>query len=435
MIEKDKKIKPIELNLRFNEEIEENLIEQDVIKITDIEGKPISYNLRLGEDKSTLVIKLYVEEICLKGYLLEFKKEIYSVNKKKLDTLGKMKFFLEDNDTIENNGNRIVKEGNFIYYSGNKKIYTYLQSNSYSEIWKTNVDGSINIKLSDDFAKGMWIDKEWIYYINYRGEDEDNYLYRIKKDGSLREKITDVGVKDFYVTDKYIFCCKYDYIDIDNNYKIFRIDKNGKNKLDFHNVKGNNIKVSGPFLYYVNIEDGYSIYRVRLDGVENTKLNNISSKMYMELYKEWIYFINEEYDYNLYRMLKDGSYIEQLNNQVCRQVIIHKDKLYYYSLEKEEKAAIYKMNLDGEKIERILETDGLTQIYIKGKNIYYIKDQQKGIYSINLDSLDNKLLKKVNAVSIDVVGEYIYYYNLNTKDLSMNLFRMKTDGSNNEIIE
>ncbi|MCS4465802.1 DUF5050 domain-containing protein [Clostridium botulinum] len=39
--------------------------------------------------------------------------------------------------------------------------------------------------------------------------------------------------------------------------------KDGSSKIALSNVRGINLIIQGPFLYYLNIEDNYSIYRIR----------------------------------------------------------------------------------------------------------------------------------------------------------------------------
>lgn len=77
--------------------------------------------------------------------------------------------------------------------------------NPHGEIRKINLDGSLNIKLCDDFASNIWINGQWLYYINYRGGNEENCLYRIKKDGSSRERLTDTTIDSLVFSDNYIF--------------------------------------------------------------------------------------------------------------------------------------------------------------------------------------------------------------------------------------
>ncbi|WP_050606924.1 DUF5050 domain-containing protein [Clostridium niameyense] len=419
----------VEVNIKFNESIDGKYINEDNISIKDMKNNNILFKVKLQE-KNILNIKLNIQDESSGEYVLEFKNGIYSKEGRKLEGANKIKFFL-GKDKVVNNGNRVVKEGNWIYYSGNKKFYTYVGYSPYGEMWKMSIDKSIKYKLSDDFASNLWIDDLWIYYINYKGNEGESCLYRIKKDGTYREKLTDTTVYDLVLCENKIFYSEYMGDFSKNNFQIYSMNKDGEEKNDLENTKGINLQIQGPFLYYLNSEDNYSIHRIRLDNFEKEKLNDVNSKIFMEVHKEWIYFINQDEGFTLYRMIKNGMYTEKLNEDNCSNVIIYNDSIYYCNISEGENY-LYKMNLDGSNRQLLIKQDCSREICISNDYIYYVGNDKEGIYRAKIDGNDNRLLIETNAVGLDIVEPFIYYYYLDTKDLTMNLYRMKIDGSQNE---
>lgn len=413
----------VDLNLKFNDEIDERSIHSNILIVKDINGNIVTSHVKV-EKKNILNIKIKVdkEDMC-NEYTLEFKEDIYSRSGNAFKELNNIKVCLNKGE-VENNGARIVKEDNWIYYSGNKKIYTYMDYNPNGEIRKINLDGSLNIKLCDDFASNIWINGQWLYYINYKGDKEENYLYRIKKDGTLRERLTDTTINSLVFSDNYIFYSQYISPSSKDNYKIYRIKKDGSNKIELNNVRGKNLIIQGPYLYYLNIDDNCSIYRIRVDGLDINKINNYSSRVFMEIKDGWIYYINEELGNNLYRITLDGKYEEKLNNDNCINAIMDNEYIYYGVSINNNKTYLYKININGLERKKICEEDCSRSIVLSKNNIYFSGNNNKGIYKIRKTGGKPSVIMKDNALSLDIVGNWLYYYKLNLDELSMKLHRI-----------
>ncbi|EJO5349479.1 DUF5050 domain-containing protein [Clostridium botulinum] len=409
-----------DLNLKFNEEIDEKSIHSNILVVKDIRGNIVTYHIKLKQN-NILNIRIKADEENINNeYMLEFKDCIYSKNGNQLEGLSNIKFCL-NKGKIENNGTRVVKEDNWIYYSGNEKNYTYIDYNPHGEIRKVSIDGSLNIKLCDDFASSIWINSHWIYYINYIGKNEENCLYRIKKDGTSRERLTSTTVHSLVFSDNYIFYSEYISSSSKDNYKIYRMKKNGDNKIVLSDVKGTNLIVQGPFLYYLNPEDNYSIYRIRVDGLDIKKINNYSSTKFMKIKDGWIYYINEELGNNLYRITLDGNYEEKLNNDSCINPVMDNQYIYYGT---DNKPYLYRIKLNGLERKKLCGEDCSREIILNGENIYFSGNNKQGIYKINKEGGKVFTITKDNALGLDIVGKWIYYYKLNLEELSVKLYRI-----------
>ncbi|NFF78963.1 DUF5050 domain-containing protein [Clostridium sporogenes] len=413
----------VDLNLKFNEEIDEKSIHSNILVVKDTRGNIVTSHIKV-EQKNILNIKIKADEEYIDNeYMLEFKDCIYSKNGNAFKELDNIKFCL-NKGKIENNGTRVVKEDNWIYYSGNEKIYTYMDYNPHGEIRKVNLDGSLNIKLCDDFASNIWINGQWVYYVNHKGGNEENCLYRIKKDGSSRERLTNTTIDSLVFSDNYIFYSEYISSSGKDNYKIYRIKKDGSNKIALSNVRGTNLIIQGPFLYYLNIEDNYSIYRIRVDGLDMKKINNYSSRNFMKIQDGWIYYINEELGNNLYRITLDGNYEERLNNDSCINAVMDNRRIYYGKDIDSEKTYLYRINIDGLERKKICEGDCSRAIVLTRDNIYFSGNSKEGIYKIRKEGGELCTITKDNVLGLDIVGHWIYYYKLNLEELSMKLHRI-----------
>ncbi|MGO5093828.1 DUF5050 domain-containing protein [Clostridium sporogenes] len=413
----------VDLNLKFNEEIDERSMHSNILVVKDTSGNIVTSHAKV-EKKNILNIKIKAdEEDMCNEYILEFKECIYSRSGNAFKELNNIKVCLNKGE-IENNGERVVKEDNWIYYSGNKNIYTYMNYNPNGEIRKVNLDGSLNIKLCDDFASNIWINGQWMYYINYKGDKEENYLYRIKKDGNLRERLTDATIDSLAFSDNYIFYSQYISSSSKDNYKIYRIKKDGSNKIDLNDVRGTNITIQGPFLYYLNTDDSYSIYRIRVDGLDINKINNYSSRIFMEIKDGWIYYINEELGNNLYRITLDGNYEEKLNDDNCINATMDNEYIYYGVNIDNNKTYLYKININGLERKKLCEEDCSRSIVLSKNNIYFSGNNNKGIYKIGKEGVEVYTITKDNALGLDIVGNWLYYYKLNLDELSMKLHRI-----------
>ena len=96
-----------------------------------------------------------------------------------------------DNDYVTfRRDNRFLSDGEWIY------------SNLFGKLHRIKADGTDITIISEDDARYMEMDSEWIYYSNWSDERQ---LYRIKKDGSAKEKINNDTAAFIRVVDKNIY--------------------------------------------------------------------------------------------------------------------------------------------------------------------------------------------------------------------------------------
>jgi hypothetical protein len=77
---------------------------------------------------------------------------------------------------------KMIISNSTIYY-----IYGYKSSEN-GKLYKSNIDGSNEVKICEDVAAYFNIHGDWLYYTN---KADGNKLYKIKLDGTERTKMTD----------------------------------------------------------------------------------------------------------------------------------------------------------------------------------------------------------------------------------------------------
>lgn len=269
-----------------------------------------------------------------------------------------------------NNNAWAAGQGDWIYYS------------TFDAIYKMKKDGTANQKICNYSGISMSVCGDWIYF------SEDNYIYsRIRTDGTNYKKI----LKDVsYLT---VVNRKIYYTDKETGY-MYRIDENGRNKvLLIKQDCGRSVNVLEDMIFW---SEGENFYRSDINGknikcVENFSFNNIVA------YKGYLY----------------------------------------------ESANVDISDYNGKFVKQLFENGGAMDINISDDWIYFSYWDDKGcIYKCKLDGSGMQKLNDISATDVTVVGNWIFYLKMEYEDNgdgtfsghSSDLYRMKIDGSDNQII-
>ncbi len=105
---------------------------------------------------------------------------------------------------------------------------------------------------------------------------------------------------------------------------------------------------------------------------------------------------------------------------------------------------LYSMNSDETEFEK-LSTNQVNSINVGGNFLYYYMDSSGGgtglgyvvrtygVYRSKLNGNDTKCLDRNAAVTMQLVGDYVYYQRYNNKDFTK-FYKVKTDKSENELV-
>jgi predicted nucleic acid-binding Zn-ribbon protein len=302
-------------------------------------------------------------------------------------------------------------------------VVLQLTTNIFSNLFLKNntVGNSIGNVRNYGYAA---TEKNWIYFVSPNDDSSKIRINKIKKDGSNKQVLfeEEVDVLSLNVVDGYIY-----FITISSSgtalSEALASDDEDVN-LDYADNKICKMKTDG------------SDYQVIND-------NNFSNDDY-EIYviEDKVYYIGE--DYNIYSMDTNGENITQINKNktgflgISDKYILFNDYPENTAEEDEDSTdyITYVMNLDGSNIRPVC-SERLLSITLDGDYIYYT-DSDKNICKIKVDGTEQKQILETSAYNMNLSGDYIYYMNYKDEendDYTVCIFRVKKDGTNNEIVK
>ncbi|MGF7060508.1 DUF5050 domain-containing protein [Brassicibacter mesophilus] len=270
------------------------------------------------------------------------------------------------------NGGIVAKQGGFIYYITNSRIFVMKE------------DGTDKREIFKDRPRA-----------NRCLNVKDNYLY--------------------YLSDNFII--KFDII---NKVKA-QIEPNIKYI--------SHLKLRNNWLYYTGWteESGAGVFRTSIDGSE-TELVLEEDEFYNLFWtNDWIYYRKEDKVFRT-KYNKNSKEI-QLNNINPKEFVVV-DKYIYYS-NHEDGGKIYRADVNGNNKTKIND-DNSCGLNVYGDWIYYSNiDDGMTIYKIKTNGLERIKLNDSMVIRKHIVGDWIYYQS----EDDFKTYRMKTDGTSNELFE
>lgn len=198
---------------------------------------------------------------------------------------------------VANNG-QLAVQGDWIYMNPERKYFEP------SQLVKRKMDGSEEVKLSDDNAAYLNIEGDWLYY-TIPSQNDPGGIYKIKTDGTGRAQIFAGPAENLWVKDGWIY-----YMHDTNGGGYYWTDGIHRMKTDGTEdqvilAKDQNSSFSGFFLdgdtiYYVKLN---SLFRMNLDGSDNRKLRE--DVTHAVVIDGWIYYVCHE-SMQLNKMSGDG---------------------------------------------------------------------------------------------------------------------------------
>ena len=225
-----------------------------------------------------------------------------------------------------------------------------------------------------------------------------------------------------------------------------------------NSVNGSWVVKDGDNLYYISGEawDQTNIYKADANGKNPVKINkddyhDISN---LNVSKNIIYFLkyesNPDYNYsddtkdpyinNLYSIGSNGTTLKKLIDNIG-QYYISDTKIYFVNLKDSEK--LYRANLDGTKIEKLID-DKIACFNVTNDNIIYAVNEKKvdgplfspgipvgSIYKTDKNGKNKSLVTKDAANCINTIGNEIYYINHSDKS---KVYKVPIKGGKNKKI-
>lgn len=168
------------------------------------------------------------------------------------------------------NVTEIISKPTFNFFVFDQCIL-YQDDNDGESLHLCKLDGSEDKKLNNVRSYSPIYDGEFIYY-RVQNDAAQFTLWRMRPSGGEAEQVSNHTVRDFQITDTSIY-----FINGDDNYRIYRMDKDGKNVVlvvDEEQTYG--LQVVGDMLTY--LVQGFNYRPIRyccnLDGSDNGEFGN-----------------------------------------------------------------------------------------------------------------------------------------------------------------
>lgn len=337
---------------------------------------------------------------------------------------------------VENNGSSIVNDGGYMYFGLNSNNSISGLTKGIYSIKSDNTDITKAQKISDDFANKIWSNNNWLYYADYSDNNGNGAFFRVNKTGTDKQKVSDNNLRYLNFDGDNIYYSEYISSDNPKNFLIYKMNGDGTSKQQIGSARGIYLQKVDNYIYYLNVDDNYRIYRISTDGLYNQLISNDPAIDYMKVSGDFIYYCNSDDNDSIYRIRKDGTQRQKLNFDNSKNVNIVGNYIYYGLADENNSDSLYKMEIDGSNKKLLSSVDCSTAIKVKDDYIYCSGYNSKGIYSIKTDGSSYKLINNSsNIVSLNTIGNWIYYGTIDPTSMEVNLYRMKLDGSSNQKIQ
>lgn len=285
------------------------------------------------------------------------------------------------------------------------------------------------------------IEGDWIYF-NYWGEK--NGLYKKRLTGGEVKKLSESAAEYINVINGWIY-----YSNLSDDRKIYRIRTDGTQQSKLNDDHSEYINVVSDQIFYCNYSDSLRPYSMSLEGKHRKVVGiiNYDTALFLNAFDDWIYYSNDfgelgdiediededlvqqKLEQGIHKIRPDGSGYKQINNDRPDYINVADGWVYYVNADQCE--TIFKTRTDGS--DRIqLNDDRSSAINVAGEWIYYCNHSHGSrIYRMRLDGKEQTKLNDCFSLYIQLFGDWIYYYGIVGN--YMEIYRMRTDGSGNEL--
>ena len=266
----------------------------------------------------------------------------------------------------------------------------FINASDDDKIYKMRTNGKDAVKLNDDHSGYVNVVGDWIYYIN---SGLDGCIYKIRTDGKERTKINDEPSDYVNVDGDWIY---YSSTSAEEDGSLCRIRTDGTERQVLFSLECDDINVANGWVYFVDVtatdmdlqsgdskdgidesvfEDKFNdydfdpdyvlenkLYKVRTDGAVGTWTNiGICDLVYLNVADGWIYYVNLADKSTIYKMRVDGEKVEKLNDHNSSHINVVGDWIYYIQWTGEDIGIRYKMRLDGSEQTLVISGTGLEE--------------------------------------------------------------------------
>ncbi|WP_051560514.1 DUF5050 domain-containing protein [Clostridium beijerinckii] len=303
-------------------------------------------------------------------------------------------------ETEVSNRKPIIKDGNYLYESGN--------------LSKVNIDGTNKTYFEQAYGSIIGVSDGWVYYVDGNTEHHGSKgIYKIKDNEKVKLTSEDYIVDAVFYKGSIYYALGPEMVE-NNVVKggLYKVDIDGKNKVQLSDQLVENINIYKDCIYYSGTSsvttdntvsnENSGIFKMNTDGTSRTKISDHYAS-FLKLSGNNIYFSSFDYNYKLYKISIDGTNERKLNDDISWDIQVDGNWVYYSNN----------------------PYDGHTDMILP-------LDKMRGnIYKITIDGMNRTKINSEASRLSEVLDGWIYYNNWSDNKS----YKMKLDGSNKSVVE
>ncbi|MCM0647262.1 DUF5050 domain-containing protein [Clostridium swellfunianum] len=303
-------------------------------------------------------------------------------------------------------------------YNGNEQIYDINKdgvvdiydlvkiSKKLSVLYKENNSISIGNTFGNAMNSGIAAKDD--KYIYYRNDSDGGKLYKTDFQGILSTKLSDDAIYHINVIGNWIY-----YRNDSDEGKLYKIRTDGTDRIRLADDKYTSLTVSGQWIYYSNGSDGFKPYKIKTNGAERQKLTDESVSL-LGLVGTELFYLNTSDNNRIYKVNVDGTNRIRLSDDSIFRYTIWQDKIYY--INKDDNNFVYRMDITGKNKQKFWAESVLNLNTSEGY-LYYSSAEDGSLYRLNLQSKSKYRIGYEIATQngqpnpLNIINNWIYYGN------------------------
>ena len=222
---------------------------------------------------------------------------------------------------------------------------------------------------------------------------------------------------------------------VEDNLSLVRVDKNFQDKTYLIQESGGSnisrLNLLGKWIFYTR---GQTINRIMLDGTQNEAIYESGYSLNMHLKGDWLYFINFSDGSNIYKMDINGRGLEKILD-VDALDITFDDNYLIFSHKDEEEYYVEKMDILNSQ--RRVELKVLANTIVKWDEYYYFTGENYRLFKSKAGIEAEPQLLVDEEVSSYIITETGIFYSIFSGDVSypgQKIFKIDLEGKNKALI-
>ena len=295
-------------------------------------------------------------------------------------------------ETVRAEGNtpgNSINAGLAVEYNGS--IYYANRGDSY-HIHRMNADGSGDTALNDTNSWNLNIANGMIYFSN---DGDGNRIYRMSVDGGAYEPLSSDACDQMRVVDGFVY-----YRNVSDHNRLYRMRTDGSE----------NERLFSEPIGYFNIADGYAYFALLDNGGRVAKLKIGESKAtvltepefdgsFLNVVDGYMYFCSDGSNGMLARYDTDGTFASSWDEyELSSYINVAPDGYVYFYCYKDYNGTpgLYRSRYDGSGVEQVVEAEGIWNINVAGDWIFYrvneFSGDDKTMYRVRTDGTQKELI-------------------------------------------